>query len=178
MLHSVLPEALSKMSPCSAALSTLSLLCMLLVSRASDTPKLRDPSAPHKPVRLFTDEDLALYNGEQEDEPIYMAVKGTVFDVSAGKEFYGKGAPYNALAGKDSTRGVAKMSLDPEDLTYDASGLTEEQLKSLDDIFENVYKKKYPIVGYTARRILNEDGSPNPHFKPEDQPQFSIKDEF
>lgn len=34
-------------------------------------------------------------------------------------EFYGKGAPYNALAGKDSSRGVAKMSLDPEDLTYD-----------------------------------------------------------
>lgn len=34
-------------------------------------------------------------------------------------EFYGKGAPYNALAGKDSTRGVAKMSLDPADLTHD-----------------------------------------------------------
>lgn len=34
-------------------------------------------------------------------------------------EFYGKGAPYNALVGKDSTRAVAKMSLDPADLTYD-----------------------------------------------------------
>lgn len=34
-------------------------------------------------------------------------------------EFYGKGAPYNALVGKDSTRAVAKMSLDPVDLTHD-----------------------------------------------------------
>ncbi len=34
-------------------------------------------------------------------------------------EFYGKGAPYNALVGKDSTRAVAKMSLEPADLTYD-----------------------------------------------------------
>lgn len=34
-------------------------------------------------------------------------------------EFYGKGAPYNALVGKDSTRAVAKMSLNPEDLTHD-----------------------------------------------------------
>lgn len=34
-------------------------------------------------------------------------------------EFYGRGAPYNALTGKDSTRGVAKMSLDPADLTHD-----------------------------------------------------------
>ncbi|XP_040207943.1 neudesin-like [Rana temporaria] len=113
-----------------------------------------------------------------EDQPIYMAVKGTAFDVSAGKDFYGKGAPYNALAGKDASRGVAKMSLDPEDLTYDTTGLTEEQLKSLDDIFESVYKKKYPIVGYTARRILNDDGSPNSNFKPEAQPHFAIKDEF
>ena len=34
-------------------------------------------------------------------------------------EFYGKGAAYNALVGKDSTRAVAKMSLDPKDLTHD-----------------------------------------------------------
>ncbi|NWZ31597.1 NENF protein, partial [Chauna torquata] len=93
-------------------------------------------------------------------------------------EFYGKGAPYNALVGKDSTRGVAKMSLDPADLTHDITGLTEEELKSLDDIFNNVYKAKYPIVGYTSRRILNEDGSPNLDFKPEDQPHFNIRDEF
>ncbi|KAF2984920.1 hypothetical protein EK904_013156 [Melospiza melodia maxima] len=114
----------------------------------------------------------------REGQPIYLAVKGVVFDVTSGKEFYGKGAPYNALAGKDSTRGVAKMSLDPADLTHDTTGLTEEELKSLDDIFNNVYKAKYPIVGYTSRRILNEDGSPNLDFKPEDQPHFSIKDEF
>nr|XP_009667367.1 PREDICTED: neudesin [Struthio camelus australis] len=115
---------------------------------------------------------------QEEGQPIYLAVKGVVFDVTSGKEFYGKGAPYNALVGKDSTRGVAKMSLDPADLTHDITGLTEEELKSLDDIFNNVYKAKYPIVGYTSRRILNEDGSPNLDFKPEDQPHFSIKDEF
>ncbi|KAM5165596.1 neudesin [Mantella aurantiaca] len=165
------------MSPCRALCSAL-VISGLLCGAVRGDPEIRRPSPNHKPVRLFTEGDLTRYNGQQEDEPIYMAVKGTVFDVSAGKEFYGKGAPYNALAGKDSTRGVAKMSLDPEDLTYDTTGLTEEQLKSLDDIFENVYKKKYPIVGYTARRILSDDGNPNTDFKPEDQPHFTIKDEF
>lgn len=58
------------------------------------------------------------------------------------------------------------------------SGLTEQQLSSLDSIFEGTYKAKYPIVGYTAARILTEDGSPNKDFKPEDQPHFHIKDEF
>ena len=33
--------------------------------------------------------------------------------------FYGKDASYNVLVGKDSSRGVAKMSLEPEDLTHD-----------------------------------------------------------
>ncbi|KAJ8290562.1 hypothetical protein GJAV_G00014520 [Gymnothorax javanicus] len=72
-----------------------------------------------KPVRLFTDEELSKYNGHQKGLPIYMAVKGVVFDVTSGKEFYGKDAPYNALVGRDSTRAVAKMSLNPEDLTHD-----------------------------------------------------------
>lgn len=58
------------------------------------------------------------------------------------------------------------------------TGLTAEELKSLDDVFAKVYKAKYPIVGYTARRILNEDGSPNLDFKPEDEPHFDLKDEF
>ena len=33
--------------------------------------------------------------------------------------FYGKEAPYNALTGKDCTRAVAKMSLEPDDLNSD-----------------------------------------------------------
>lgn len=132
-----------------------------------------------KPVRLFTDDDLKLHDGSEEGQPIYMAVKGVVFDVTKGKEFYGKDAPYNALVGKDSTRAVAKMSLQPDDLTSDTTGLTDNELRSLDSVFEGTYKAKYPIVGYTASRILNEDGSPNQDFKPEDQPDLmNMKDEF
>jgi len=33
--------------------------------------------------------------------------------------FYGRDAAYNALVGKDCTRAVAKMSLDPSDLISD-----------------------------------------------------------
>ncbi|KAM6220063.1 neudesin [Rhynchocyon petersi] len=153
----------------------LALASGLPTAQAGQMPR---PAERGPPVRLFTEEELARFDGEEEDQPIYMAVKGVVFDVTSGKEFYGRGAPYNALTGKDSTRGVAKMSLDPADLTHDTTGLTPKELESLDDIFTHVYKAKYPIIGYTARRILNEDGSPNLDFKPEDQPHFDIKDEF
>uniref|UniRef100_A0A3P9AMP9 Cytochrome b5 heme-binding domain-containing protein n=1 Tax=Esox lucius TaxID=8010 RepID=A0A3P9AMP9_ESOLU len=149
----------------------------LLVLGLADDVKLK-PKPATKPVRLFTDDDLKKYDGSEEGQPIYMAIKGVVFDVTMGKEFYGKGAPYNVLVGKDSTRAVAKMSLDPADLTSDITGLSEEQIQSLEGVFEGTYKKKYPIVGYTTMRILNQDGSPNDDFKPEDQPHFDTKDEF
>ncbi|XP_029348956.1 neudesin [Echeneis naucrates] len=148
------------------------LLSLTLIQEVQLKPETK------KPVRLFTEEELQRHDGREEGQPILMAVKGVVFDVSKGKEFYGRGAPYNALVGKDSTRAVAKMSLAPEDLTSDTTGLTEEQLESLESVFEGTYKAKYPIVGYTASRILNKDGSPNDDFKPEDQPHFKIRDEF
>ncbi|XP_023141461.2 neudesin [Amphiprion ocellaris] len=170
--HQLLPNSESAM-----AISAVCVLFLALCATLAEEVKLKYKPAT-KPVRLFTEEELKRYDGSQEDQPIYLAIKGVVFDVTTGKEFYGKDAPYNALVGKDSTRAVAKMSLDPADLTSDTSGLTEEQLESLDSIFEDTYKTKYPIVGYTASRILNEDGSPNEDFKPEDQPYFQIKDEF
>ncbi|KAM4723832.1 neudesin [Anableps anableps] len=159
------------------ATAQICVLFVLLSMSLAEEVKLKYKPAT-KPVRLFTEEELQRYDGSEEGQPIYMAIKGVVFDVSKGKEFYGKDAPYNALVGKDSTRAVAKMSLNPADLTSDTAGLTEEQLESLDSIFEGTYKAKYPIVGYTATRLLNEDGSPNEDFKPEDQPNFPVKDEF
>ncbi|CAL8283676.1 unnamed protein product [Lota lota] len=141
-----------------------------------------DINLTHKPdstpVRLFTEDELKRYDGSEDGQPILMAIKGVVFDVTKGKEFYGKAAPYNALVGRDSTRAIAKMSLDPGDLTPDTAGLTADQLSSLEKVFEGTYKTKYPIVGYTAARILNPDGSPNKHFRPELQPQLNTKDEF
>ncbi|KAM4542489.1 neudesin [Odontesthes bonariensis] len=159
------------------ATAQMCVLLIVLCATLAEDSKLRFKPAT-EPVRLFTEEELKRYGGREEGLPIYMAVKGVVFDVTRGREFYGKDAPYNALVGKDSTRAVAKMSLDPADLTSDTAGLTEEQLNSLESIFEGTYKAKYPIVGYTASRILKKDGSPNEDFKPEDQPHFQIKDEF
>ncbi|XP_065535453.1 neudesin [Lathamus discolor] len=55
--------------------------------------ELRFRPPAEAPVRLFTEPELARYDGQQEGQPIYLAVKGVVFDVTSGKEFYGKGAP-------------------------------------------------------------------------------------
>lgn len=56
-------------------------------------------------------EPLALYDGISRP-PIYIAVKGRVFDVSTGTDFYGpEGGGYNALSGQDASRALGIMSL-------------------------------------------------------------------
>lgn len=47
------------------------------------------------------------------------------------------------------------------------------RVESLGDVCSRVYKIKYLIIGYMARRTLNEDGSPNLDSKPEDQLHLS-----
>jgi predicted heme/steroid binding protein len=54
--------------------------------------------------------ELAKYNGSNPSLPIYLAIKGTVFDVTAKKEMYGPGGSYNIFAGKDGSVGLGKIS--------------------------------------------------------------------
>ena len=65
-------------------------------------------------------DELKQYNGEDEDGPILLAVKGDVFNVWKGKNFYGKDGEYHVMAGRDATRFLAKNRLEEE---------SEEELK-------------------------------------------------
>ena len=64
---------------------------------------IRAHIAQKGPINL-TAQQLALYNGTDLKLPVYIAVNGTIFDVSAGKHTYGPGGSYHVFAGKDATR--------------------------------------------------------------------------
>ncbi|KIY02114.1 uncharacterized protein Z520_02252 [Fonsecaea multimorphosa CBS 102226] len=53
---------------------------------------------------FLTPEQLVLYDGSDPAKPIYLAINGTIFDVSAGKHTYGPGGSYEVFAGRDATR--------------------------------------------------------------------------
>ncbi|EEH38812.1 hypothetical protein PAAG_08539 [Paracoccidioides lutzii Pb01] len=75
----------------------------------------------HGPINL-TPVQLALYNGSDPTLPIYVAINGTIFDVSANPRIYGAGGGYNSLAGVDATRAFATGCF-KEDRTPDLRGV-------------------------------------------------------
>ncbi|EAU35028.1 conserved hypothetical protein [Aspergillus terreus NIH2624] len=111
------------------------------------------PKGPPPVVfRTFTPTTLLEFNGEG-DKPVYLAVRGRVFDVSPGRNFYGPGGPYENFAGRDASRGLAFQSFDKEMLTEDLKGplddlkdLEPEQLENLQS-WEERFLEKYLVVG-------------------------------
>ncbi|KIJ18556.1 hypothetical protein PAXINDRAFT_167152 [Paxillus involutus ATCC 200175] len=97
----------------------------------------------HDPITL---EELAQYDGSDELKPIYVSIKGDVFDVTRKRDVYGKGASYNIFAGKDGSRGLGKSSLKVEDAVSDYSTLPDNEMKVLDD-WHSFFTKRYNIVG-------------------------------
>ncbi|KAL4873451.1 hypothetical protein BDV12DRAFT_192431 [Aspergillus spectabilis] len=102
--------------------------------------------------RTFTPKTLLPFNGEN-DQPVYLAVRGRVFDVTPGRNFYGPGGPYENFAGRDASRGLAFQSFDREMLTEDLSAplddledLDADQLENLQS-WEDRFSEKYLVVG-------------------------------
>lgn len=99
----------------------------------------------------FTPRSLSRYNGH-DDPKIFIAVKGTVFDVTAGRQFYGPSGPYSNFAGHDASRGLALNSFDFDVIKEfhepidTLEGLNKEEQEALDG-WEEHFKKKYPVVG-------------------------------
>jgi hypothetical protein len=62
-----------------------------------------------------------------------LRLTGTIFDVSAKKDVYGPGKSYSIFAGKDGSKGLGMSSLNPEHAIPDYTGLSEGDMKVLND---------------------------------------------
>ncbi|KIR38705.1 hypothetical protein I307_02789 [Cryptococcus deuterogattii 99/473] len=94
----------------------------------------------------ITPAQLAKHDGSDPSKPIYVAIKGKVFDVSSRGEMYAPGKGYNVFAGKDGSKGLGMSSLDPKDAVADYSSLNEGQMNTLNQ-WESFFEKRYSIVG-------------------------------
>lgn len=86
---------------------------------------LGSSTAVNGEVKIFTTKELNKYDGSDPTLPIYLALDGSVYDVTPGKKFYEAGGAYHSLAGRDSSA-----------ILHLAGG--------------DIIKKKYKIVGKLA----------------------------
>ncbi|KAJ4288456.1 hypothetical protein N0V90_011691 [Kalmusia sp. IMI 367209] len=73
------------------------------------------------PVSL-TDEELKAYDGTDPAKPIYLALNGTIYDVSISPATYGPGGSYHFFAGRDAARAFLTGCFQ-EDATPDLRGV-------------------------------------------------------
>ena len=98
------------------------------------------------PAGDMTRRELAKYDGSDETKPILIAAKGVVYDVTRGRDFYGKGGPYNCFTGIDCSRALGKVSLDKENLCADVKDFAASEKDVLNDWVAK-FNAKYPVVG-------------------------------
>ncbi|KAI1748526.1 hypothetical protein F4782DRAFT_516938 [Xylaria castorea] len=82
------------------------------------------------PLYLTLDE-LATYDGTDETKPLYLAINGTIYDVSSNRRTYGPEGSYRYFAGVDAARSYVTGCF-AEDRTADLRGV-EDMYLPLDD---------------------------------------------
>ena len=124
-------------------------LMSVLLQREEPLP-LGDASAG----LALTAEELAEFDGRLlpdsngERAPLLLAIRGRIYDVSAGSAFYGPGRSYHKLVGKDATRAFCTGCLEPACLISNTQGLSDKQLKEAVrwiELYE--HHDKYKLVG-------------------------------
>ncbi|KAF9365260.1 hypothetical protein BGX34_010737 [Mortierella sp. NVP85] len=96
---------------------------------------------------VLTQKELAQFDGTDQKKPIYIAIKGEIFDVSRGSAYYTKGGAYGFFSGKDASRAYTTGCFQTH-LTHDLRGLSPQQLEEVDawaDFYRN--HPKYFKVG-------------------------------
>ncbi|KAL3830376.1 hypothetical protein ACJIZ3_019178 [Penstemon smallii] len=116
------------------------------------------------PHRLFTVDELAPYNGTDPRLPIFLAILGSVFDVSKGKSHYGAGGGYNHFSGRDASRAFVSGNFTGEGLTDNLHGLSSPEVKSIVE-WRDFYFKTYIFVGKLVGRYYDNEGNPTKYLK-------------
>ena len=100
-----------------------------------------------KEMRAVTRTELELCNGQDAETPILIAITGDVYDVSKGREKYGKGGSYNVFAGCDASLCLAKSSLDSKDRNGSIEAISYSEKETLNE-WKSFFEMRYEKIGY------------------------------
>ncbi|OBT62255.1 hypothetical protein VE03_08068 [Pseudogymnoascus sp. 23342-1-I1] len=142
----------------------LSGLASWFVTRDNALWGLKRPRATHlsywqamlaAPVQ-FTDADLGQYDGSDPTKPIYLAVNGTIYDVTEGRRFYGPGGSYHQLGGADCSRALVTTCFN-SDISPDLRGIEKMYLpKSTPEVDEQYTAEEMAALQEEELKIAKE----------------------
>lgn len=115
----------------------------------------------------FTLSELRQYDGLDPTLPIYIAINGSVYDVTASPSTYGPKGNYAFFSGRDSARAFVTGCFDKGDeFTHDLRGLEPQEVEDSIRGWQRFYGKhrKYWYVGTVEHEPLTgEPPSPCEH---------------
>lgn len=113
--------------------------------------------------------ELSQFDGSSGKLPIYVAINGSVYDVTSSAHIYGPGGSYKMFSGKDCARAFCTGCFNkPDELTYDLRGLDDAEclveVGKWKRFFEN--HEKYWYVGTVEHEpITGEIPGPCQHMR-------------
>lgn len=122
------------------------------------------PTVKANTDRLITMEELKAYDGSDDNKPVYLGLMGEVFDVSSGRQHYGKDGGYSFFAGRDGTRAFVTGEFNEEGLTDDVVGLSSPQILEVVN-WVSFYHKDYKYVGKLIGTYFDENGQATEKYK-------------
>eukprot|EP00301_Raphidiophrys_heterophryoidea_P013482 c20911_g1_i1.p1 GENE.c20911_g1_i1~~c20911_g1_i1.p1 ORF type:complete len:238 (+),score=40.32 c20911_g1_i1:44-715(+) len=106
---------------------------------------------PRGECRDYTLKELQRFDGSDSNLPVLLSIKGKVYDVTRGRDFYGKGGPYNVFAGTEAARALAKVSTSKDDVRTEGQDLSLDDLTAAErdslDSWICTFEAKYFVIG-------------------------------
>jgi predicted heme/steroid binding protein len=124
-------------------------------------------------MRIFTVEDLSKYSGagkthdgddDLSNTPIYLAIVGHVFDVTAGRAYYGDGGGYSFFSGTDGARAFVSGNFSEDGVVDTVDDFDYEQILGVEHWLKFYQTEnegqKYFQVGLLVGRYFDREGQP------------------
>ena len=131
---------------------------LLYKSGLSDRETLSTSSSVSNTLkeRIFTKTELSKYS--QSSDVLYLALLGKVYDVSKGRQHYGKDGGYSFFSGIDGSRAFVTGEFNKEGLVDDVSDLSPSDYLGLQGWID-MYETDYIYVGKLVGFFYDENGN-------------------
>ena len=127
------------------------------IDSLSPVPKLHPLTPPITNGRIYSKEELALYDGSPGSPGLKIAIIGQVFDVSKGEKHYGPGGGYNFFAAIDGSRAFLTGEFNEAGLIDNLDDITPMQAGEMNNWLD-FYHKDYTCTGVVVGEFYDEAG--------------------